>query len=105
MSNEVRALTPEAQLAYLKQNRSMGVFVVLFAGGVRVLLIAGGVLSILVLTATGELPFGWWQPPVCVVITAFLTWACLGLRRSFRAYSAKLPEYETLRADVESASA
>lgn len=102
MSSEVRALTPEAQLAYLKQNRSVGRFVVLFAGGVRVLVIAGGLFSILVLTATGRMPLGWWQPPVCVAIAAFLTWAVLGLRRSFRDYSAKLPDYETLRADVES---
>ena len=105
MSSEVRALAPEAQLAYLKQNRSVGRFVVLFAGGVRVLVIAGGLLSILLLTALGELPFGWWQPPVCVVITAFLTWAVLGLQRQFRAYGAKLPDYETLRAEVESTSA
>ena len=102
MSNEVRVLTPEAQLAYLKQNRQMGVFVTLLVGGEYVFFIAGGLFSILVLTATGRMPLGWWQPPVCIAIAAFLTWAVLGLRRAFRDYSGKLPDYETLRADVES---
>lgn len=103
MSSAVRVLTPEAQLTYLKQNRQMGFYVTLLVGGVYVFFIAGGLFSILVLTATGRMPLGWWQPPVCIAITAFLGWGLLGLRKQLRVYSGKLPDYETLRAEVAEA--
>lgn len=39
---EIRALAPAEQLAWLRRNRKVGLFVTGFAGGVRVLLLFGG---------------------------------------------------------------
>lgn len=101
-SPEVLALEPPAQLAYLKQNRSVGFFVTLFGGGIRVLILAGALVSFVGLALAGTIPFSWWMPPLWLALGAFVVWAVNGLLRSARALRAKLPDYEALRADIES---
>jgi hypothetical protein len=51
---DVKALPPAKQLAYLATNRRVGLWVTAFAGGVRVLLLGGGAVALLMM-GEGEL--------------------------------------------------
>lgn len=99
--SDVLALTPKAQLAYLQQNRSVGLFVTLFGGGVRLLLIAGAPVGLVSVTLAGALPFSWWMPPVWIALGALSVWAAAGVVSAARSLSVKLPSYDSLRAELE----
>ncbi len=97
---DVQALAPAERLAYLRQNRRVGAFVVAFAGGVRVLLLGGGAVASTALgieaLAEPETRDGsaWLLLGIGLVLWPLALWLGARLRRRFAELRAPIDETE-----------
>jgi hypothetical protein len=100
LAPDARALPPEMQLKYLRDNRSVGRFVTGFAGGVRLLFLGGGVLGLVLTMCDGETPVAWWSVLIALVLAAGLVWLTPQFLRRMRELARPLPAWSEIEAEL-----